>query len=562
MIKKVGVDDYLLKHNDEELLNLAIEAPEQNKSPFPDSWLVRILEDMKVSRLTPRKAVEMVRDMSNVSQHMRRTLVSTVVITALTNCGRFIRSPQGRYYFHRIKKQLLELDSFEFSALLSDLFGLNQTEQEFKFSLADLHTEVYLRGEEAEVHHFAYYSSSTNVLYVDRFDGEMYRLNGENIRLVDNGTDGIVFIHHPEWKPYLFIEDSVHDIKRDELLAKTLVKDIPFEQDSFAPLTPDQQRMVFILWLYSLFFESILPTKPIMTFIGEKGSGKTTALRRILRLFFGPGSDVTGLERDREDAFIAAITHNYLAVFDNLDGKVSWINDRLAIAATGSSIQRRKLYTTNELVIYRPRCFLAVTSRNPQFKRDDIADRLILLKVDRLKSFIPESTLLKQVDSNRDLLLTEMLCDLNEILASLKKEVDTPKYQFRMSDWAALCWRIAAFLGVGNEFNTILSKLSVEQSTFVLGDDPLYICLTTWLENPDNINREVNSRTLYNELAAIAQTEQIEWTYTSAISLGKRLNNIKSNIAQLIPFHVRTDPRRRNFYKFHSDERVNDEVTR
>ena len=133
-----------------------------------------------------------------------------------------------------------------------------------------------------------------------------------------------------------------------------------------------------------------LQTRPSIRF----DFGRHPALRRILRLLFGPSGDVTSLEREREDAFVAAITHGHFVVLDNLDGNISWINDRLAVAATGSLIQRRRLYTTNEAVVYRPRCFLAVTSRDPRFRRDDVADRLILLNVERLQQFDEESGLL------------------------------------------------------------------------------------------------------------------------------------------------------------------------
>ena len=90
---------------------------------------------------------------------------------------------------------------------------------------------------------------------------------------------------------------------------------------------------------------------------------------------------MTGLEREREDAFVAAITNNYIVIFDNVDGKMAWVNDRLATAASGSLILRRRLYTTNEVAIYQPKCFIGLTSRDPRFKRDDVADRLVILAV-------------------------------------------------------------------------------------------------------------------------------------------------------------------------------------
>jgi hypothetical protein len=51
-------------------------------------------------------------------------------------------------------------------------------------------------------------------------------------------------------------------------------------------------------------------------------------------------------------------------------------------------------YTTNQLSTYKPRCFSAITSRDPlSFKRDDLADRLFIVDLERRQEFIAESEL-------------------------------------------------------------------------------------------------------------------------------------------------------------------------
>jgi hypothetical protein len=554
---KVGVDDYLLEHDVEDLINLATNALEEVASQHIED-IQNIFQDIEAGRVKPEKAVSKLRGLKGAPLYQRRSLISKMVVAVLKKCGTFIKNIEGRFYFHSPTKQLFDLDGFEFGAMLSDTFGLNQTESEFKFTLTDLNNEAHLRGQVTQIYRLAYYDRQTNTLYIDKFDGTVYRLNGENIEIVDNGTDGVMFTKLPSWEPYKYVKGS----NIDGLLNATLIDDIPFQKDSFAPLTSGEQRMVFSLWIFSIFFESLLPTKPILAIIGEKGSGKTTTLRRVVRLLFGSKADVFGLERDKEDAFIANITHNYVAVFDNLDGRISWINDRLALTATSSLIGRRKLYTTNEAVYYQPRCFLALTSRNPQFKRDDVVDRLILLKVERLEHFCPESEILETIASQRDLLWTELLKDLNSIVARLGKENGKPRTDFRMSDWATLCWRIAELQGVGDPFDSILYKLSLEQANFAMEDDPLYLCLALWLQNQTNVGREINSKTLFDELSVIAEKEKIGWDYKSTISFAKRLNNVGSNLKQLLGLDIRKDNRGRKYYAFGLlDVKASDGVT-
>lgn len=554
---KTGVDDYLLEHSVEDLNQLAIKALELTDSI--DNTLATIFSNIEAGQAEPKQVVLMLRGLKGTPPHLRRSYISAAVIAILRKLGGFIRNSTGRFYFHIPTKQLLELDSFEFGVMLSDTFGLNQIEPEFRYTMADLNTEAHVRGQQTQVHRFSFYDRNDNILYVDRFNGSIYRLDGKKIELVDNGTGDILFSNQPTWEPYKYISTS----SADGLLSEMLIDDIPFQNDSFAPLTSNEQRMVFYLWILSLFFESLLPTKPILAIIGEKGSSKTTTLRRVLRLLFGRRADVIGLERDKEDAFVAAITHSHLAVFDNLDGKIKWINDRLALAASSSVIERRRLYTTNEVAIYEPKCFLALTSRNPQFRRDDVVDRLILLKVERLLHFRPESEIMDVVDSQRNLIWSELLNDLNSIVASLTDMTGRPETNFRMSDWANLCWHIARIQEVDDSFDIILHKLSIEQANFALEDDPLYLCLGVWLQDTDNLGKEVDASTLYKELSKIAEFDHIEWSYKSTMSFAKRLNNIGSNLKQLVGFEIRKDNRERNFYSFGlRDLRVNDGVTK
>jgi len=308
--EKMGVDKYLLGRTVEDLVGLALKAPEEVTPPSMQDVLTGFTQDIEAGRREPEKVVSMLRDLDTVSLHIRRTLVSRLVITVLSKSGRLIKNSGGRFYFHTTTKQLLKLDSFEFGVLLNDIFGLNQTEPEFRFTLADLNTEAHLRGQPTQVHRFTFYDRQNNILYVDSFDGRVYRLDGQKIQLVDNGSDGVLFTKQPTWEPYRYVETGYVD----GLLNEILVDDIPFQRDSFAPLTPDQQRIVFSLWVFAMFFESLLPTKPILAIVGEKGPGKTTALRRVLRLLFGSRADVIGLEREREDAFAADRGTSYLDI--------------------------------------------------------------------------------------------------------------------------------------------------------------------------------------------------------------------------------------------------------
>ena len=124
----------------------------------------------------------------------------------------------------------------------------------------------------------------------------------------------------------------------------------------------------------------------------------------------------------------------------------SWQAVHLAQQGTGAAIRRRVLYTTNEEIRYIPTCWIALTSKTPSFLngRDDVLDRTLIFQTTRLRFNTPEHELLDRIERYRDILWSELLQELNEIVAYFRHADEHPSsISFRMADFAAFC------LGVG-----------------------------------------------------------------------------------------------------------------
>jgi DNA primase len=466
--------------------------------------------------------------------------VSHTVLDDMRESGRFYRTPTNQYYwFSEDLKRLCEIGDKFFEQLVNDRYGLNKTEAEYEYLCADLETEAGRRGKESEIYRFAHYDKHNHVLYIDRNDFQMYRLDGTNIDLIPNGTNGVLFITDPQNESF-----ELKDIGEEEYLRPLIIDPTNFVEGAHVNLNPDEQKYLFQIWIATLFFEELQPTKTIQVFIGPQGSGKTTRQRIVGQWLFGRHFNVQGI--NDEDDFIATITHNYFAVCDNVDTYQKWLNDRLAQVATGQRIEKRELYTTNRLVRYYPRCFLSLNSREPKFKRPDVVDRLLLFRVQRLEKFSSEARLLAKIDKYRNELWSEMLIKLSQIITAIKADDEPFLSQHRMADWAELGWRIAKTQDASNYFIELLEKMDREQSEFVLEDNPVYQCLEGLLLEEDKLI-DMSSAELYKLFKEYAEKDDIDFSFKSSRSLGMHLRNILPDLKE---FFEITEDKKKNCWVY------------
>jgi hypothetical protein len=479
-----------------------------------------------------------------------RTLVTGVVLKGLIQDGSFFRNARGCFYFHKPTFQMFPLEerSRRLSAFIEQMFGVNEAEkQEYQHLITALTNHAFREGQRTEVQRLAHFDLDNMTLYVSRFDGYVCKLDAERIEKVLNGTDGIFFLDDPEWEPY--------EIEKPEgirLFERIMLKSINFSCNGL--LSPEEQRWLYRTWLLAQFFDSLHSTKPQILFCGEKGSGKTLASRKWLKLLLGEGGEVTALEHERADGFIATVSSQPVAVFDNVDERIGSLPDHLAQLATGSAIRRRRLYTTNEEICYRPNCWIALTSRTPKFLngRDDVLDRTLIFQTKRLRANVPEHQLLDEVDRNRNHLWGELLEKLNQIVAFFRRNgKHTGNISFRMADFGVFVVLLGKLENQEARAVGILKSVEREQSRMLCDQEPIYDCLCEWLRNPENWDRSITSGDLCTELTAIAEKQHINWPYRNGHSLGQRLPHIIDNLSEHFEIHTRTDTAKQKNYTFH-----------
>ncbi|MFI5342515.1 MAG: DUF3854 domain-containing protein, partial [Candidatus Methylomirabilales bacterium] len=409
-------------------------------------------------RLTPREVM---------AAFEKRRAIADLITKDLRERGRLLWTPDGPLFFMtktRTVSHLVE-PPIDLAALLAR-YGLNPSESEYTYVTHHLRVEAHTRGTRCEAHRLAYYDTRAGVLYVSCFDGSVYRLDGAALVCGDNGENGVYFRDDPGWTPWEPDLGSSHDVWRP-----LLVDPVNFARGYVAI---EDLRRIWALWTYAPFFGTHIPTRPLNVLVGPKGGGKSFAFKKLLVALFGPAADVLALERDREDGFIAAVTASPIAVFDNADAKVPWLEDHLARVVTGADISRRELYTTNTLARFHHRCFVGLTARTPQFRREDVAERALIFPVAELQRKLPERAIIQEVMDQRGRLWGELLQDLNAIVAILKQRQRPQPTTFRLADFADFCLQIAASEPEGaRHVARALAHMQVQQADFALADDPL-----------------------------------------------------------------------------------------
>jgi hypothetical protein len=162
------------------------------------------------------------------------------------------------------------------------------------------------------VHTLAYYDPNSGTLAIsDGTSGVWAREKGGRWEERHNGDDGIFFAVDDDatpWQPEFGNPKALRWFLDQLLFANH-------------ELSIEDSKTLTLVWLLQQFFPELRRTRLVPCFLGPQGSGKSTAARLIGRLIVGPRFDVTGIRRDKEDAFVAAVANRVVLGLDNADSR-------------------------------------------------------------------------------------------------------------------------------------------------------------------------------------------------------------------------------------------------
>lgn len=561
---QIGSIRSLLDKNKSDVCDLFQKNPEEFKNNInhliESSYKAKEIKNIQKKtinyenlNLDENKAFIFATELNDLKRVYKNQIISNYIIHKLKENGEFYKTDNEiYYYFDKIDYVLYIIGSDLFSIYLNDKFGLNSALSSYKYVIQDLRTKTGKHGIKTTIYDTVYYLQDKNIIYLFDNDNHIYKITAENTTKEVNGIDGVLFLKDiRKEKIIIDLEKDLTEQEQEDLL--NIIFDNPNysnnnELSDNAGLSKLEQKELFTYWFYSLFFPELFYSKPILAIVGDKGSGKTLSLKLIRELFYGKNKCVLYQITEKEDDANNYLINNYLVFIDNFDqkikGRIGWTLDWLATLATGREISKRKLFTDTEQISYNVRCFTAITSRTPDFRRDDISERLLIIDVDKISTgTLSETSIHKKLEEHKSNIWKAVIIKLQEILKALSKGIDTES-NHRLADFYVFVSTIEKYKNPDDIYKTemIFDKLTGRQSEFTLSENPLYNAIKEWFEQNDKDELNGNAKSILDKLNKIDPNLSLNTN-----SFGQQFKTIRHELNHFFNVSIEKE-RNKNYY--------------
>lgn len=470
------------------------------------------------------KGLKLIQDNNDMSPSQKTIEKTAYVMDKMLELGKFIQTRRGECFYidQRADAPLMygvNTDHMSpFATVLRRRFGMNEGADKTAIT-GILHAALdQCRTEKSiEFNYFSYYDERSNLVYIDRYDGFMYVLNGEKVELQPHGYNDVFFyqtIGEEFPRPFEYVADYAPGG------LDALILDGPNFTIQGSKISRKELRHLLKTWVASFFFPNRMHTKPIVLIHGGADSGKTTMFQNLSVMFTGDSTfSVTELPSDKRE-FNVQVTQSPYIFYDNVEVNKKELQEKLAQVATGFTVKMRKYYTNNEMISDKARAFVGITSRTLDRIQDDVASRYLLVPVHPFRAASggedsmhrrSMTDILQEVTSKRDDLWSELMDFVNSIL----KQIGSHGWpdagsELRMADYANLLDITSSIVGLSPRKieNFILSM----QSHIVSENDTIFDAMRAILESPGHDpEKRFTSQKLYEYASRVNRKVRVQY---------------------------------------------------
>lgn len=270
---------------------------------------------------------------------------------------------------------------------------------------------------------------------------------------------------------------------------------------AFVPVESDDEKLLLTVWLLGAMYPAI--PKPMLLIVGPQGSAKTTRSRRLRCLVDPSVTPVLG-DLEMSNLFLT-FWHHAVPCFENVSQFSRREADMFCRAVTGNGVERRKLFTDGDQVLYTFRRPILINGIDTPSTRPDFLDRCVIYNCRRMDQFVPLEELDRQFEVARPTLFGAMLDMLVKTLRVLNST--PPAKEFRMADFARFGRAVAVALGKRPEDFDNAYRMNVQQQRFdVLEDVPMVRLLKRFAAGyPVETKWVGTAESLLDKLSALAK---------------------------------------------------------
>jgi hypothetical protein len=397
------------------------------------------------------------------------------------------------------------------------------------------------------------------VCFVNKGDGQMFRITAESFEVVQNGTDD-VFMLDEALAPWPNLTDSnvecMEEIRQRIGKACLAVTDTPlclhltslYEKQA---LSQEQcVQMSFARFLFHWVANSC-ELWPIEFNTGLQNAGKSTGFEKQLTMLYGLSSDGEGQKGDNlppdRRGLIAGLTNSSIKLYDNIDSvdfnrSQSSYLDIFCGCATGMNASMAMLYKNNIQLTYKLKTHLKLTARTCPIQRADAMRRVIQLAIRKPSptEHVSKDILIRKLMKERDECLLEILVRLQNVVRAYE-EYHTKTYLkvSEMPEYEEWTYRLAEYEGRLPQVQEIWKRYAEMYGDMIQDSNPMAFGMKLWIgrytgEYYSNVGRKVSVATLWAEFNEVHEfLTGVPSTYKSASSFGKQISKYMAELKAL-----------------------------